>query len=62
VSDRLLTAAELAEMLGVKERWVRSHTVNGDIPHFRLGRYPRYRLDRVLAWLEQQERGGRRVA
>lgn len=56
--DRLLTPAELAEVLSVSPRWVRLHTDNGDIPHFKLGRYPRYKLDRVLVWLEEQERGG----
>ena len=56
--DRLLTADELAVFLNVKPRWVRLHTTNNDLPHFKLGRYPRYRLSRVLAWLEDQERGG----
>jgi hypothetical protein len=56
--DRLLTADELAVFLNVKPRWVRLHTTNNDLPHFRLGRYPRYRLSRVLEWLEDQERGG----
>jgi len=63
-TDRLLTAAELAEMLNVSPHWVRRHTharANG-IPHFRLGKYPRYKLDRVQEWLERQERGARRVA
>ena len=59
--NRLLDAAELAEILNVKPRWVRSHTANGDIPHYKLGKYPRYRLGRVLAWLEDQERGGATV-
>jgi excisionase family DNA binding protein len=58
VEDRLLTAAELAEVLNVTPHWIRRHTANGDIPHLRLGKYPRYRLSRVLAWLEDQERGG----
>jgi len=56
--DRLLTADELAEFLNVKPRWVRLHTTNDDLPHFKLGRYQRYRLSRVLEWLEDQERGG----
>lgn len=58
--DRLLDAVELAELLHVTPRWIRSHTGPADgIPHFRLGRFPRYRLDRVLEWLELQEHGGR---
>ena len=60
--DRLLNQDELAELLGLTKRWVQIHTQNGDLPHFRLGRYPRYRLDRVQEWLAKQERGGRRVA
>ena len=59
--DRLLTAAELAELLNVSERWVRRHTCSDELPHFRLGKHPRYRLERVLAWLEERERGGRIV-
>jgi excisionase family DNA binding protein len=58
VTDRLLTAEEVAEILNVKPRWVRYHTDQDNIPHFKLGRYHRYRLERVLAWLEEQERGG----
>jgi excisionase family DNA binding protein len=58
VPDRLLTAPELAEILSVPETWVREHTRSGLIPHVELGRYRRYRLERVLAWLEQQEAGG----
>ena len=60
MDDRLLDAKELAAFLNVTPRWVREHTANGDLPHFRLGRYPRYRLEKVLAWLESQERGGAR--
>jgi hypothetical protein len=59
--DRLLTADEVAAFLNVKPRWVRYHTGHGlDLPHVKLGKYPRYRLDRVLAWLEEQEQGGGR--
>jgi excisionase family DNA binding protein len=52
VNERLLTAAEAAELLAVPESWVREHTRSGAIPHLELGRYKRYRLDDVLAWLD----------
>jgi excisionase family DNA binding protein len=58
VSDRLLTAGEVAEMLAVPERWVREHTRGGLIPHVRLGRYVRYRREAVLRWIDDQEAGG----
>jgi excisionase family DNA binding protein len=55
---RLLTAAEIAEILHVPEGWVRDNTRNGRIPAVRLGRYVRYRQEAVLAWVEAQEGGG----
>jgi excisionase family DNA binding protein len=58
VFDRLVDAGEVAERLGVPVTWVREATRAGYLPHVRLGRYRRYRLDRVLAWLEEQEAGG----
>ena len=54
--DRLLMAAEVANMLSVPVSWVREHTRLGEIPHIRLGRYVRYRYEAVRAWLETQER------
>jgi excisionase family DNA binding protein len=58
IPDRLLTADELAEILNVPVSWVREHTRSGLIPHIELGRYRRYRLGRVMAWLEEQEARG----
>ena len=58
MTDRLLTAGEVAEMLAVPERWVREHTRSGALPHVQLGRYRRYRAERVLEWLDEQEAGG----
>ena len=55
VSERLLTAADVAELLAVPESWVREHTRTGRLPRVQLGRYIRYRHDAVLAWLEAQE-------
>jgi excisionase family DNA binding protein len=58
VTNRLLTADEIAELLSVPVSWVREHTREGHLPHLELGRYRRYRREAVLAWLEEQERGG----
>jgi excisionase family DNA binding protein len=56
--DRLLTAAEVAELLAVPERWVRDHTRSGLLPCVTIGRYRRYRREAVLAWVEENEQGG----
>jgi excisionase family DNA binding protein len=58
MSDRLLTANEVATHLSVPVTWVREQTRAGHLPHVKLGRYRRYRLDRVLAWVGEQEAGG----
>jgi excisionase family DNA binding protein len=61
VSDRLLTADEVAELLAVPVSWVRESTRSGAIPHVELGRYRRYRLADVEAWLEECKRPGRTI-
>jgi excisionase family DNA binding protein len=58
VSERLLTAEDVAKLLAVPITWVREHTRTGAIPHLELGRYKRYREDAVLAWLETCAQGG----
>lgn len=58
MTDRLLTADEIAALLSVPVSWVREHTRSGAIPHVELGRYRRYREDDVLAWVEGLSAGG----
>lgn len=59
-TDRLLEAADVAELLSVPVSWVREQTRRSDgeaIPHLRLGRYVRFERAAVLAWLETQRAG-----
>jgi excisionase family DNA binding protein len=56
--DRLLTADELAERLGMKTEWVWAQARAGRIPHVRLGKYRRFRESAVEAWLRDLETGG----
>jgi excisionase family DNA binding protein len=53
--DRLLTADELAALLGVKTQWIWAQARAGRIPHVRLGRYRRFRESAVEAWLRDLE-------
>lgn len=59
MSDKLLTAEQVSELLNVPVSWVREHTRNGRIPHVPLGRYRRYRESTVLDWLTGIETEGR---
>jgi excisionase family DNA binding protein len=56
--DRLLTAGEIAERLGMRIDWVWAQARAGRIPHVRLGRYRRFRESAVEAWLQELETGG----
>lgn len=50
--DRLLDAAEVADLLAVPVSWVRETTRAGRMPYVQLGRYVRYQRADVLAWLD----------
>lgn len=55
MSGSLMTAAEVAEVLGVPKSWVYEQSRRGRIPTVTLGRYRRYRREAIEAWVEQQE-------
>jgi excisionase family DNA binding protein len=60
--ERLLTAAEVAALLGVKPGWVYAQARAGRIPHVRLGRYTRFLGTSVEAWVREREAGARAPA
>ena len=51
----LLTAREVAAMLGVPISWVYEQSRRGRIPTVTLGRYRRYRREAIEAWLVRIE-------
>jgi excisionase family DNA binding protein len=57
MSERLLDAGEIAQLLNVPVSWVRQETRAGRLPHLELGRYRRYEREAVLAWLSEQRAG-----
>lgn len=53
--DRLMTLAELADMLGVPVNTVYQWRARGEgPPGYRIGRHVRYRRTAVETWLETQ--------
>jgi excisionase family DNA binding protein len=57
MSGSLLTADQVAQMLGVPKSWVYEQSRNGRIPTVTLGRYRRYRAESIAAWVEHLESG-----
>lgn len=58
MTDRLLNADDVAELLGVPRGWVYQESRAGRIPCVTLGRYRRYRREALEGWLRENERGG----
>jgi excisionase family DNA binding protein len=56
--NRLLTATQVAERLGVKPGWVWAQARAGRIPHVQLGRYRRFREEALEDWLRELEHAG----
>jgi excisionase family DNA binding protein len=57
MSTRLLTASEVAALLGVPKSWVYEQSRRGLIPTVELGRYRRFREGAIERMVEQLERG-----
>ena len=54
----LLTVGDLHEALKVPKSWIydRTRRKKDPIPHFKVGRYPRFDLAEVKAWLKDHEK------
>jgi excisionase family DNA binding protein len=57
VTDRLLTAEDVAGMLGMGTDWIYAQVRANRIPHVRLGRYVRFRAESIDQWIREIERG-----
>lgn len=55
MAEALLTADEVAGLLGVTKSWVYEQSRRGRIPTISLGRYRRYRRQSIDVWLENLE-------
>jgi excisionase family DNA binding protein len=56
-TDVLLTPDDLAAKFNVRKTWIYIKVESGELPHVRLGRYLRFRLVDVEAYLRAQRRG-----
>lgn len=65
MAGSLMTAAEVAELLGVPVSWVYQQSRRGRIPTVTLGRYRRYRRGAIEEWIatmEARRRDSRRAS
>lgn len=53
-TQKLMTVEQVAAVLQVRPSWVYGKVATGEIPYVRVGRYVRFRIEEVMAWLESQ--------
>jgi excisionase family DNA binding protein len=58
----LLTAEDVAAMLGMGTDWIYAQVRADRIPHVRLGRYVRFRAESIEEWICGLERGSMSAA
>lgn len=51
----LLTAEEVAEMIGMGVDWIYEQARRGRIPVVKLGRYRRFRRESIEQWIAEHE-------
>jgi len=56
MNGSLMSAGEVADLLGVPTSWVYEQSRRGRIPTVTLGRYRRYRREAIEHWLEDLEK------
>ena len=58
ISELMLDVTEASKVLGVPKSWVyaRVESPECDLPHFKLGRYIKFRESEFLAYLETNRR------
>jgi len=60
IHREFLTIDEVSEVLKVPKTWIYQRTRErspSTIPFYKLGKYLRFDIDEVLAWLREQRRG-----
>jgi excisionase family DNA binding protein len=58
--DTIFDVQGMAEYLRVRKQWVYDKVHLNDIPHYKVGKYPRFRKSKIDEWLKQREKGNGR--
>jgi excisionase family DNA binding protein len=64
--EPMMTARQVAEVLGVHENWVYDQAVGGDLPSYKIGGTRRFDAEELRAWIaahrEDQRETAKRVS
>jgi excisionase family DNA binding protein len=59
MEDRLVGVKELEARFGPPASWWYTAAESGRIPSYRIGKYRRFKVAEIEAWLEEQRQGPR---
>jgi excisionase family DNA binding protein len=59
MGERYVNIKEVESFTGLPRSWIYAKAAAGEIPHLKVGKYLRFRLTEVEAWLAQHRRGAR---
>jgi len=57
--NKLLTPQEVADLLSVRKSTIYQWTHQGYIPHVKLGKFVRFKEDKVMEWVDRKSNNGR---
>jgi excisionase family DNA binding protein len=57
MTEAYVTIKEVERYTGLPRSWLYAKAAAGEIPHLKVGKYLRFRLSEVEAWLAQHRRG-----
>jgi excisionase family DNA binding protein len=59
MTEGYVNIKDVESFTGLPRSWIYAKAAAGEIPHLKVGKYLRFRLTEVEAWLAQHRRGAR---
>ncbi len=56
-NEKLIGPGELSDQTGLPLSWIYAKAEAGVLPHYKIGKYVKFRPSEVRMWLEAQRRG-----
>lgn len=53
--ENLIGIVKMAEKLDVQVSWLYQRTRTNEIPHYKLGKYVKFDVQKILEWIRKQE-------
>lgn len=58
--DSMMTARQVAELLGVHENWVYDQAASGELPSYKIGGTRRFDPDELRGWIAEHREANRK--